>query len=178
MIHTELLDFVQNRMRMSHVYQPVLLMALLRNGGELHQREIAKALLTHDESQIDYYTNIVNNMVGKVLRGHQIIERDKETKRYSLVHFGQLTLQERDTLISACEDRLTEFKSARGESVFDHRRKSSGYVSGTIRYEVLKRARFRCELCGISAEEKALEVDHIVPRSKGGSDDISVPRQH
>ncbi len=45
--------------------------------------------------------------------------------------------------------------------------------SGTLRYEVLKRAKFHCELCGISAKEKALEVDHIVPRSKGGEDDIS-----
>jgi diadenosine tetraphosphate (Ap4A) HIT family hydrolase len=38
---------------------------------------------------------------------------------------------------------------------------------------VLKRARFRCELCGISADEKALEVDHIIPRIHGGSDDLS-----
>ena len=47
-----------------------------------------------------------------------------------------------------------------------------GYIPGTLRYEVLKRAKFRCELCGISAEEKALEVDHIIPRNQGGSDDL------
>jgi len=57
--------------------------------------------------------------------------------------------------------------------MFSHRRKSAGYISGTVRYEVFKRARFRCELCGISAREKALEADHILPRNKGGSDDIS-----
>lgn len=55
----------------------------------------------------------------------------------------------------------------RGESVV------KSLVHGTLRYEVLKRARFRCELCGISAYEKALEVDHILPRNHGGSDDIS-----
>lgn len=49
----------------------------------------------------------------------------------------------------------------------------SGSISGTQRYEVLKRAKFHCELCGIPAEEKALEVDHIIPRNKGDSDDIS-----
>ena len=48
---------------------------------------------------------------------------------------------------------------------------SAGYVSGTLRYEVLKLARFRCELCGVSADARALEVDHIVPRSRGGNDD-------
>jgi diadenosine tetraphosphate (Ap4A) HIT family hydrolase len=42
-----------------------------------------------------------------------------------------------------------------------------------MKYEVLKRAKFRCELCGISADEKALEVDHIVPRNLGGEDSIN-----
>jgi len=37
----------------------------------------------------------------------------------------------------------------------------------------LKRAKFRCELCGISANEKALDVDHIVPKSTGGEDSIN-----
>ena len=35
----------------------------------------------------------------------------------------------------------------------------------------MSRAKFRCELCGISAEHKALEIDNIVPRNFGGSDD-------
>ena len=38
---------------------------------------------------------------------------------------------------------------------------------------MLKRAKFRCELCGILDTDKALEVDHIVPRNHGGIDDIS-----
>jgi ATP adenylyltransferase len=42
-----------------------------------------------------------------------------------------------------------------------------------VRYQVLTQAKGRCELCGIPAEQKALDVDHIVPRNKGGSDDIS-----
>jgi diadenosine tetraphosphate (Ap4A) HIT family hydrolase len=36
----------------------------------------------------------------------------------------------------------------------------------------LKNARFRCELCGVSAEERALEVDHITPRNNGGGDEL------
>jgi hypothetical protein len=33
-----------------------------------------------------------------------------------------------------------------------YRRKSAGYISGTLKYEVLKASKFRCELCGISAD--------------------------
>ena len=42
-----------------------------------------------------------------------------------------------------------------------------------VRYSVLKRANYRCELCGIKADDKALEVDHIVPKSLGGADDLT-----
>src|SRR5262249_3024099 len=53
------------------------------------------------------------------------------------------------------------------------RRRSAGYISGTLRYDVLKSAKFHCELCGVPADERALEVDHITPRNQGGTDDIS-----
>jgi hypothetical protein len=37
------------------------------------------------------------------------------------------------------------------------------YLSGTLGFEVLTRARFRCESCGVSADGRALEVGYIVP---------------
>ena len=40
-----------------------------------------------------------------------------------------------------------------------------------MRYNTFKRAQGRCELCGIPHEERALDVDHILPRSAGGTDD-------
>jgi ATP adenylyltransferase len=48
------------------------------------------------------------------------------------------------------------------------------HLPGSLRYEVLKRAGFRRELCGISAEEGA---DHIVPRKHGGEDDLTTSQQ-
>ena len=38
-----------------------------------------------------------------------------------------------------------------------------------IRYNVLKRDNFSCQICGITAKDGAkLQVDHIIPVSKGG----------
>jgi ATP adenylyltransferase len=68
MTYEQLLDFVQNRMRMSHVYQPVMLIALLQGGGRRSTTEIAKSILVHDESQVEYYEKVTNNMVGRILR--------------------------------------------------------------------------------------------------------------
>lgn len=45
-----------------------------------------------------------------------------------------------------------------------------------VRYEVLSRANFRCEACGDSPKvnnDCVLHVDHIVPRSMGGLDNIT-----
>ena len=46
-------------------------------------------------------------------------------------------------------------------------------VSNKTRFEVFKRDNFTCQYCGKSAPEVVLNVDHIEPVSKGGSNDIS-----
>jgi diadenosine tetraphosphate (Ap4A) HIT family hydrolase/5-methylcytosine-specific restriction endonuclease McrA len=83
-----------------------------------------------------------------------------------------MTAAERHEIIALCHAKVDAFLEKRSDP-WSHRRKSAGYVSGTLRYEVLKCAMFRCELCGASGEDRALEVDHIVPRNAGGSDDLS-----
>ena len=56
------------KMRMMHIYQPVMIKALVQSNGKATARKIAKEFLAKDESQIDYYTEITKNMPGKVLR--------------------------------------------------------------------------------------------------------------
>jgi ATP adenylyltransferase len=53
MIYERLANFVQNRMRMSHVCQPAMLLALLRDGGRCSIEEIARSIFLHDESQVE-----------------------------------------------------------------------------------------------------------------------------
>jgi ATP adenylyltransferase len=50
MTYDELHDFIERRMQMSHVYQPVMLLRLLRNSGTATKRDIAAAILSRDES--------------------------------------------------------------------------------------------------------------------------------
>lgn len=47
----------------------------------------------------------------------------------------------------------------------------NGYYK--LRYKVLERDNFTCQLCGQKAPNAKLEVDHIKPRSEGGSDDMA-----
>lgn len=159
-------------MRTSHIYQPVMLIELLQNNGKRTVTEIAKSFVNRDPTQVEYYSNVVKNMVGKVLTKNRGITY-KEGETYHLSGIRDLSADQREDLIQLCQQRLQGYESNRGEAMWEHRRRGHRPISGSIRYEVLKRASFRCELCGISAEEKSLEVDHIHPKSLGGKDDIS-----
>ena len=82
--HERLVQFLDKKMQMSHIYQPVMLEVLLTQGGRAPIRSIATAILAHDESQIDYYTEIVKQMPGCVLGRHGIVG-DRVTTTPSLM---------------------------------------------------------------------------------------------
>ncbi len=44
-------------------------------------------------------------------------------------------------------------------------------VSRGLRFEVFKRDDFTCRYCGKKSPEAILEVDHVIPRSRKGTDD-------
>jgi hypothetical protein len=59
--------FLTKEMRQSHIYQPVMVKELLEKGGSSKTADIAQAILSHDPTQIEYYSHVVKNMVGRVL---------------------------------------------------------------------------------------------------------------
>jgi ATP adenylyltransferase len=171
MNYIEIRRFLVDKMKMSHIYQPVMIKCLLRNNGIAKDVDIAKEISMQDPSQIEYYQDITNNMVGRVLRNHNIVYKDK--KDYTLNGFGELSVAEVKDLINICNEKLEIYIDKRGADIWKHRTKGRAPIRGSIKYEVLKRAHFRCELCGIMDSEKALEVDHITPKNLGGEDSIN-----
>jgi len=171
MTYKQLVDFIERRMRMSHIYQPVMLLTLLQHDGECSETDIARAISMHDPTQIEYYEAITRNMVGRVLTRHGIVKRDG--KRFSLLAAHSLSKDQRTELRRLLMAKLDQYIAKRGERIWQHRKLALGDISGTVKYEVLKRASTRCELCGISNSDRALEVDHIVPRNHGGSDEVA-----
>lgn len=157
---------------MSHIYQPVMLIELLKQNGKASVKDIAQAILNYDPTQVDYYSEIVKNMVGKVLtKNRGITEKEKDV--YLLRGSDQLSDAEKEELVALCESKILDYEIKRNGEHWDHRKRGRNPISGSIRYEVLKRSKFRCDLCGISADKRSLEVDHIHPKSLGGKDDIS-----
>ena len=168
--YKKLRTFLQDEMRMSHIYQPLMIKTILAGQGRASTRQIAAAFLAEDESQLEYYEAITNRMPGPVLRRRGIVIRDGDG--YTLAdHSRELSDDERENLIGLCDEAIAAYKKKRGRAVWEHRAVGLGRIPGKLRYETLKRAGFRCELCGVSADERALDVDHIVPRRAGGLDE-------
>jgi hypothetical protein len=46
-------------------------------------------------------------------------------------------------------------------------------VADSLRYQVLQESGGRCALCGATAKDAVLQVEHILPRSRGGSNEKS-----
>ena len=169
--YEKLKSFIANDMSMQHIYQPIMLIELLKNEGSAIEEDIARIFLDRDPTQIKYYVNKVRTMVGKVLSNNGITERNK--KIHLLHGYSELTKNEINDLIELLEKKLIAYQDKHGHKIWSHRSTDREAVTGSVRYQVLLRAGRRCESCGESIDKKPIDVDHIIPRSLGGKNDIS-----
>lgn len=175
MNYEELMDFVENKMRMTNVYQPVMIEKMLKNGGKASAWSVAKEFLRTDYAQLDYYVHIVNRWPRDTLKKHGVITetgRGDRNRTFMLTVSG-LTREQRENLVASCRHRLNKYKMCKGLPPHGDGSFSPKAISGSMRYNVLKKSAGRCVACGVSNQERAIEVDHIIPRSKGGPDELS-----
>lgn len=164
----DLEDFVVRRMRMSHVYQPLLVRLLIEAGGTATVRQLARGLAAADEAQVAYYETRIKQMPIPVLKRHGVVSKDGDLVSLEV---SSLTFEQSVNLQALCNQRIAQFLSARGQSAWSGMLEAAP-VADSVRYDVLKRDRV-CQLCGNGPSDDVLEVDHIVPRSKGGLNDMS-----
>ena len=155
---------------MTRIYKQVMLQAVLKRGGAATKDEIAGDILASDVFQREHYRKkVVDQMPGKRLVRDGALTRDSDS--YSLAPpFDKLDESDRLELIAECQRKIEEHIEKFGDTF---RRRNNDPVPGSVEYEVKKRSGGRCELCGTPHTEMQLDVDHIVPRNKGGSSDPS-----
>jgi len=165
MTFEELRNFLASKMKMSHIYQPLLIKTLIESGGVSTIRQLATAFLSNDESQIMFYEKRLKEMPIKVLSKHGIISRDGELVSLNI---KKLTLEQKAEIKKPCEQKIQEYIASRGLKIWDYSLLADTLTDDIIRFRLLTEAKGRCALCGATKDERPLDIDHIIPRSKGG----------
>lgn len=165
MTFNELKEFISSKMRLSHIYQPLLIKSLIDAGGTATIRQMAISFLSQDESQIIYYEKRLKNMPVRVLSKHGVIKLEGDL---ITLQTNKLSFKQKAELKRICEEKLQKFIEKRGLSLWDYRFLDSEPVRDSLRFRVIKEAKGRCALCGATKTVRPLDVDHIIPRSKGG----------
>lgn len=164
MTYEELLDFIDNRMSMMHIYQPVVIEALLEANGPVTIRQLALALLAADESAMASAEARLKRMPLRVLRKNGVIQTP--TPGMHALTTPRLNHVQRANLTAACRKKLAAF--------LDEKDPFSGVsteIPHGVPYEVFLAADGRCLLC--HSDTKPLQVDHIRPLTKGGGNELA-----
>ena len=169
MTFEELYNFLSSKMKMSHIYQPLLIKTLLDSGGVSTIRQLATTLLSSDESQILFYEKKLKVMPIRVLSARGVLRREGELVTLNV---DKLTLQQKAELKKLCEQKLQEYIASRGLKIWDYSLLDDVLTDDKLRFRLLTEAKGRCALCGATKDDRPLDIDHIIPRSKGGRTDI------
>ena len=155
----ELIDFLKNKMSMSEVYQPAIILHLLETGGSASKVELARTLSGYDRSVQEYYEGILMRWPKITLTKHNVVIYDRKRRAFILnFELADPSLVEEAKRI--CEIKMREWIEKQA------RKSDLPVVEASTRYRVLKAAKGKCELCGISAKISPVEIDHIVPRNR------------
>jgi predicted house-cleaning noncanonical NTP pyrophosphatase (MazG superfamily) len=117
----------------------------------------------YDESVQEYYQSILMRWPKITLTRHNIVTYDRKRKTFSLnFDLEDVSLVERAKAI--CEEKTREWIDKQAA------KSDTPRIEASKRYRVLRAAKGKCELCGISAKISPIDIDHIVPRSKANKE--------
>ena len=159
----DLLEFLRSRMSMTDVYQPVVVKELLLHKGTCTKAELATALAGHDLAVQEYYERIVMRWPKITLTKHGIIEYERKGSIFRLLPYP-MRAEDRDEAMAICDEKIATWLERKRS------RERAPEAGASVRYEILRSAKGKCQLCGISSEVRPIDIDHIVPRSKGNKD--------
>lgn len=149
----DLLVFLEEVMDPRTYYQPLIIAELISSDGVMTRRALAERLLIHDETSVVQAERVLMRWPRQTLAKHGVVSYESTSKEFTLdVDFT--TEEQKEQAKRLCWSIVGAMA----------RPKQAGGVSR--RYAALLRAQGRCVLCGTSGLESALDIDHIIPKSR------------
>ena len=105
----ELLDFLENKMSMQAVYQPVVILHLLTRGGVSSRKDLARTLSGYDEMGLDYWDRVLmKNPKLTLVDTHKIIRYDQDSSIFRL-NFDLANFDAIDEAKNICEKAILQW---------------------------------------------------------------------
>ena len=158
----ELLTFLKNQMSMTDIYQPAVILHLLERDGIASKHDLSRTLSGYDNEIQEYYERILMRWPKITLTKHKVVRYEKHNAQF-ILNFDIADADAVEIAKRICEEKIRDWI----EKKASHR--STPKIGASVRYRVLKAARGKCELCGISAKVAPIDIDHIVPRNQADS---------
>jgi len=155
--YKELKQFIEKKMVMSDIYQPVILLELIESDNSASKEQLARALMAADVANMTRWQKILMRYPKQVLSDHKVLKYDSKTKTFNLL-VESLTPKQVSELRAILEKKITSYN------------KSKVVKQAGAKYKKLAVARGCCEACGAPGNKFQLHVDHIVPQSKANKD--------
>ncbi len=77
-----------------------------------------------------------------------------------------------DEVINQDTPQVKQPKVKKTKQGIKSKSKRSRYISKSVRVAVFRKDNFKCVFCGRSSKQVELQIDHIYPFGKGGSNEI------
>ena len=155
--YKELKQFIEKKMVMSDIYQPVILLELIESENSASKEQLARALMAADVANMTRWQKILMRYPKQVLSEHKILKYDSKTKTFNLL-VESLTPKQVSELSAILEKKIASYN------------KSKIVKQAGAKYKKLAAARGCCEACGAPGNKFQLQVDHIVPQSKANKE--------
>jgi hypothetical protein len=156
MTNHPLIDFLTNKMSMTDLYQPAVIKELLLHEGTCKKSELASSLSAYDQAVQDYYERVVMRWPRQTLQKHGVISYSRKGSLFSLCHYPA-DQAVRSKAIEICTAKIKDWLERKNGKT------GSRQASASLRYSVLKGAGGKCEPCGIPANIRPIDIDHVVP---------------
>ena len=175
MDYDEMAGFVRRTMKMTSVYQPILIRTLIESGGEATDRDIARAFLGEDKRQLEYYTRIAKRWPRQVLEKHGVVRYRKGARGGSgtfTLNLEGATEKQRRRIAEMCNQRLEDYvdRETRGMPMFDRAGRQPA-ASDAARGAALARSGGMCAACSTPLHMASTRFEYIVPPGMGGGAD-------
>jgi len=156
----DLLDFVQNQMKMTYYYQPVVIKALVQNGGRAPKDLLAVELLLGDPDTLPNARKTLQRWPWKTLRDRGVVTRDSSTSDWILK--AKYKSEDIPAIVAACDVALNSWA------------KRFPQKQSAQRIHLLELAGGCCQACGARPPTVVLDIDHIIPKSRARNGSVKL----